>query len=1116
MNALSISPTRPAGRGFSRSVGAVVAVVGGVVLAAWLCDFPLLLGLIPGGQTMKANAALNFILSGGALFLLTLRAAWARHAARGCVLVVGGIALLTLAEYAAGASLGLDEFLVRAPVADAPPGRMAPNSALGFLLTATALWLMSQVPGKPRRPLILGWLGAGGFGIGLFALLGYAAEFGLGYRWWGLPGMAVHAAALFVLLSAAVLRFAWQDAGKRWMIGPWQTAGLAGGLLLLVGVAIFSQRSARQLVDGAAEVQRAHAVIGKLWEVGIDLEQQQSGVRGFLLTGDEALLALYQAAVPEARQDERALRALLAGNAAQLRRLVVVESQIAEREEFWREIIELRRKSGPAAAVEEVATRQGKALSDELRLRLGEMVAREERQLAARQMQAQATTARAFVLLPAGVLLSLILLSVGVLRLNGEATERQRGTELLAWEKGALELIGGTASLHPVLDELMVGLERQSPGALCSVLLLDEEGGRLRHGAAPSLPEEYNRLIDGVAIGPAVGSCGTAAFSNRQVIVADLARDPLWADYRDLALGHGLRACWSTPIHCSAGKVLGTFAIYYREPRHPTPAELELIVRAVHVTRIAIERKRADEKIHALTAELEQRVAARTAELQAANASLTDFKAALDAHAIVSITDPQGKITYANDNFCAISQYARAELLGQDHGIVNSGHHPPTFMGDLWQAITSGRVWKGEIKNRAKNGSFYWVNSTIVPFLGAGGKPVQFIAIRTDITRRKKVEEALRDSEERMRLAAEAADTGVWEWDVRTDALQWDERMFAIYGLPPAPAGRATYADWRAAVLPADLAEQEAVLQQTVATCGRSHREFRIVRAGDRAVRVIHGAEMVVPGADGKAARVVGINLDITARKRAEEQIVKLNEALQSRAAELEAANRELEGFSYSVSHDLRAPLRAVDGYSRMLVEDCGPQLDDEGRRMLGVIRSETRRMGRLIDDLLAFARLGRQQIEPTLIDMHALAREVFDELAALEPERQLRLELRPLPPARGTAAMLRQVWVNVIGNAIKFTSERAVGEIEIGAREDAAGGTQYYVKDNGAGFDMRYVGKLFGVFQRLHTKQEFDGTGVGLALVQRIVQRHGGRVAAEGEVDRGATFSFTLPTPIP
>ena len=238
----------------------------------------------------------------------------------------------------------------------------------------------------------------------------------------------------------------------------------------------------------------------------------------------------------------------------------------------------------------------------------------------------------------------------------------------------------------------------------------------------------------------------------------------------------------------------------------------------------------------------------------------------------------------------------------------------------------------------------------------------------------------------------------------------------------------------------------------------------------------------------------------------------RLEQRVRERTAQLEIAVKELDAFSHSVAHDLRAPLRAMDWLTGLLVKQQAGRLDDNGLRMLGAIRDETHRMGQLIDDLLAFARLGRQPVESAPIDMQALAREVFDELAALDPGRKLRLDLHPLPPALGTPAMIRQVWVNLIGNAIKFTKERETGEIEIGVREGEDGVPVYYVKDNGAGYDMRHAEKLFGVFQRLHSQQEFPGTGVGLSLVQRIVRRHGGRVRAEGEVEKGATFYFTLP----
>jgi light-regulated signal transduction histidine kinase (bacteriophytochrome) len=225
----------------------------------------------------------------------------------------------------------------------------------------------------------------------------------------------------------------------------------------------------------------------------------------------------------------------------------------------------------------------------------------------------------------------------------------------------------------------------------------------------------------------------------------------------------------------------------------------------------------------------------------------------------------------------------------------------------------------------------------------------------------------------------------------------------------------------------------------------------------------------------------------------------------------LEAVNKELEAFSYSVSHDLRAPLRAISGFAEAIMEDYAPRLDAEGKRYLGLIRDNAHQMGQLIDDLLAFSRLGRRQMAETRIDMAALARAVFDELAGLTPGRPIAFSIGPVPPAQGDGTLVRQVLVNLLSNAIKFTRTRAPAAIEFGYLPDSGAGA-YYVKDNGVGFDMRYVGKLFGVFQRLHAVTEFEGTGVGLALVQRIITRHGGRVWAEGALDLGAIFYFTLP----
>ncbi|HSC07054.1 MAG TPA: CHASE3 domain-containing protein [Steroidobacteraceae bacterium] len=252
------------------------------------------------------------------------------------------------------------------------------------------------------------------------------------------------------------------------------------------------------------------------------------------------------------------------------------------------------------------------------------------------------------------------------------------------------------------------------------------------------------------------------------------------------------------------------------------------------------------------------------------------------------------------------------------------------------------------------------------------------------------------------------------------------------------------------------------------------------------------------------------IRRQLSERRMAEEKIAALNATLQTHAQQLEAANKELESFSYSVSHDLRSPLRAIDGFARILTEEHGSKLDDEGRRLLGVVRDNSQKMGRLIDDLLAFSRLGRKPLANTLINMKRLVEEVIEELQASD-RKSPELVVGKLPPAQGDAVLVRQVWANLLANAMKFSGKREQPLIEVSGKENGAE-IVYCVKDNGAGFDMQYYDKLFGVFQRLHGATEFAGTGVGLAIVQRVVARHGGRVWAEGKVNEGAAFYFSMP----
>jgi len=250
---------------------------------------------------------------------------------------------------------------------------------------------------------------------------------------------------------------------------------------------------------------------------------------------------------------------------------------------------------------------------------------------------------------------------------------------------------------------------------------------------------------------------------------------------------------------------------------------------------------------------------------------------------------------------------------------------------------------------------------------------------------------------------------------------------------------------------------------------------------------------------------------DVTGARRQEEEIRALNASLKERVDEALAANKELEAFSYSVSHDLRAPLRGIDGFSRILVEDYATVLGEEGLRLLTKVCENSRQMGVLIDDLLQYSRLGRKEVETTLVDMEALARDAVEEVRKDKPGIAAEVILGRLPSVQGDRALLRQAWVNLVSNAFKYSAKKPGARIEI-AGDNGGSEAVFHVRDNGVGFDMKYVDKLFGVFQRLHSAREFEGTGVGLAIVQRVIQRHGGRIWAEGKPDEGAAFHFAIP----
>ncbi len=408
------------------------------------------------------------------------------------------------------------------------------------------------------------------------------------------------------------------------------------------------------------------------------------------------------------------------------------------------------------------------------------------------------------------------------------------------------------------------------------------------------------------------------------------------------------------------------------------------------------------------------------------------------------------------------------------------------------------------------SGELKFLQTTKIPLRGESDKIIGLVGISHDITEQKKVELDLQVSKYFLELAQATGHTGHWVLDLADQKkVTLSKEAGRILNLPG--LATATIDAIYRFIHPEDLKHLQNLIERAATTRTFFSTDHRLLLP-DGTIRWIH--QQGESSMEGNSPVLVTTVQDITERKKSEEQILMLNSELEERVrvrtAQLEASNKDMEAFSYSVSHDLRAPLRIIHGFSSILSEDYGSVLDAQGEKTLNGIMRNVKKMGQLIDDLLDFSRLGRAEIKTSAVDMNALVNEVLEDLrngGVVVPK----IRIQNLTPANADLNLMKQVWTNLLTNAIKYSGKKAEPEIEVGM-ESKDGRQAYFVKDNGAGFDMNYYHKLFGVFQRLHGATEFPGTGVGLAIIQRIIARHGGTVWAEGKVDEGATFYFTIP----
>lgn len=694
-----------------------------------------------------------------------------------------------------------------------------------------------------------------------------------------------------------------------------------------------------------------------------------------------------------------------------------------------------------------------------------------------------------------------------------DINDRKLAELRIEMQNSILERIAKGEPLRDILDALVRVTEEQIEGGLCSVLLCDRQG-KLRHGAAPSLPDAYNQALEGLAIAEGVGSCGTAAFRKEQIIVADIATDPLWQNYKHLALSYNLQSCWSFPVIASDGSVVATFGLYHHSIHSPHPRELEVIAIAANIVKIAIERERSIQALEHLNRELEKRVERRTEALQKSEARLREAQqiAHLGSWEIDLSTQ---KLSWSEELFKIF--------------VLDSNYAEPTY-GQFCQYFASHEQERLQLLNERAikyrepfaidaqiiraDGSTGYVFMRAEAIWNAVGQVTRLFGIIMDISDRYAMQEALQRSEERTRATLSALPDIVFRVDREGRYVDFMASPQGENLVDPVQViGKSIYDQ-----LPIDILKDHAdvkyeAIQRALTTQSVFSYEQQIYLNGELRYEEVR----VAPCGNEE---VVFFIRDISDRKKAEAQLQKTNE-------KLARATRLKDEFLANMSHELRTPLNAILGMTEGLQEEVFGEISDRQLKALQTIEASGTHLLELINDILDVSKIESGQIElecaPTSISHLFQSSLSFVKQEAMQKQLQIFTKYQQnLPDLLVDERRIRQVLINILNNAVKFTPNGGQITLEVvqiaKPRERVSGDDREYIQilvtDTGIGIAKENIPKLFKPFVQIDSalNRQYTGTGLGLALVKKIVELHGGKIGLTSELGAGSCFSIELP----